>query len=78
VAALLILATGVFARDCTAGLNYCGRTLLDIGHYQTQIDLALFDANQGEANGGSDDLFHCVGGDDGIILFLRFCVNGCQ
>lgn len=29
--ALAVLATGAVARNCSPGLNYCGRTLLEIG-----------------------------------------------
>ena len=29
--ALAVLATGAVARNCTPDLNYCGRTLLEIG-----------------------------------------------
>ncbi|KAJ6475379.1 hypothetical protein C8R45DRAFT_1009964 [Mycena sanguinolenta] len=76
--ALLVLATGAIARNCTPGLNYCGRTLLDIGKYQPQIDQALHDAHAGEANHGNDDLFHCVGGDSGVITFIKYCANGCH
>ncbi|KAJ6477969.1 hypothetical protein DFH09DRAFT_951921, partial [Mycena vulgaris] len=72
------LATGAIARNCTPNLDYCGRTLLEIGKYQPQIDQALADAGQGEANGGSDDLFHCIGGDNGVIGFIKFCSNGCR
>ncbi|KAJ7892657.1 hypothetical protein B0H13DRAFT_2528896 [Mycena leptocephala] len=77
-AALLVLATGAIARNCTPNLDYCGRTLLDIGNYQPQIDQALHDAGVGEADGGADDLFHCVGGANGVIIFLGFCANGCR
>ncbi|KAJ7044320.1 hypothetical protein C8F04DRAFT_1389206 [Mycena alexandri] len=77
-AALLVLATGAIARNCTPDLDYCGRTLLEIGKYQPQIDQALHDAGAGEANGGSDDRFHCVGGSNGVITFLEFCANGCR
>ncbi|KAJ7044304.1 hypothetical protein C8F04DRAFT_1070136 [Mycena alexandri] len=67
-AALLVLATGAIARNCTPDLDYCGRTLLEIGNYQPQIDQALHDAGVGEANGGADDLFHCSGGPNGERL----------
>jgi hypothetical protein len=94
-AALLVLATGAIARNCTPNLDYCGRTLLEIGmcrvlllwtrrthlrigNYQAQIDQALHDAGVGEADGGADDLFHCVGGANGVIAFLGFCANGCR
>ncbi|KAJ7892654.1 hypothetical protein B0H13DRAFT_2665636 [Mycena leptocephala] len=77
-AALLVLATGAIARNCTPNLDYCGRTLLEIGNYQAQIDQALHDAGVGEADGGADDLFHCVGGANGVITFLGFCANGCH
>ncbi|KAJ7044355.1 hypothetical protein C8F04DRAFT_1070212 [Mycena alexandri] len=77
-AAMLVLATGAIARNCTPDLNYCGRTLLEIGNYQPQIDQALHDAGAGEANGGSDDLFHCGGGPNGVITFIGFCANGCR
>ncbi|KAJ6534951.1 hypothetical protein B0H19DRAFT_845654, partial [Mycena capillaripes] len=72
------LATGAIARNCTPNLDYCGRTLLEIGNYQPQIDQALHDAGAGEANGGADDRFHCVGGANGVITFLGFCANGCR
>ncbi|KAJ7307701.1 hypothetical protein DFH08DRAFT_720132 [Mycena albidolilacea] len=77
-AALLVLATGAIARNCIPHLDYCGRTLLEIGNYQPQIDQALHDAGAGEANGGADDRFHCVGGAKGVITFLGFCTNGCR
>ncbi|KAJ7476447.1 hypothetical protein FB451DRAFT_1087230 [Mycena latifolia] len=77
-ASLLVLVTSVVARNCTPGLNYCGRTLLEIGKYQPQIDQALADAHQGEADGGADDLFGCAGGPNGVITFIRFCNNGCK
>ncbi|KAF8164266.1 hypothetical protein K438DRAFT_1417842, partial [Mycena galopus ATCC 62051] len=66
------------ARNCTPNLDYCGRDLLGIGKYQPQIDQALHDAGAGEANGGADDLFHCVGGANGVITFLKYCDNGCR
>ncbi|KAJ6585994.1 hypothetical protein B0H19DRAFT_1060168 [Mycena capillaripes] len=75
---VLVLVTGTAARNCTPGLNYCGRTLLEIGKYQPQIDQALADAGQGEADGGADDLFSCVGGSNGVISFIQFCNNGCK
>ncbi|KAJ8058578.1 hypothetical protein OCU04_012755 [Sclerotinia nivalis] len=74
----LTLTTNTLARNCTPGLNYCGRTLLSIGKYQPQIDQSLADAGVGEADGGADDLFHCVGGSNGVISFLKYCVNGCK
>ncbi|KAJ6490043.1 hypothetical protein C8R45DRAFT_1097005 [Mycena sanguinolenta] len=75
--ALLVLTTGAIARNCTPGLDYCGRTLLDIGKYQPQIDQALHDAGAGEANGGADDLFHCVGGTAVLInILLRSHLGG--
>ncbi|KAJ7018536.1 hypothetical protein C8F04DRAFT_1151411 [Mycena alexandri] len=64
------LPLAAIARNCTPDLDYCGRTLLEIGKYQPQIDQALHDAGAGEANGGSDDRFHCVGGSNGVITFL--------
>ncbi|KAF7366135.1 hypothetical protein MVEN_00490400 [Mycena venus] len=78
LAALLVLTTGAIARNCTPNLDYCGRTLLEIGNYQPQIDQAFHDAGAGEADGGADDLFQCVGGANGVITFLEFCVNGCR
>ncbi|KAJ7506150.1 hypothetical protein B0H11DRAFT_2220065 [Mycena galericulata] len=75
---LLVLVTGAAARNCTPGLNYCGRTLLEIGKYQPQIDQALADAYQSESDGGADDLFSCVGGPNGVISFIKFCDNGCD
>ncbi|KAJ6779275.1 hypothetical protein DFH09DRAFT_1180073 [Mycena vulgaris] len=77
IATLLVLATGTIARNCTPDLDYCGRTLIDIGKYQDSIDQALADTGQGNANGGSDDLFHCTG-DNGLIAFIEYCSNGCH
>ena len=75
---LALASNGVLARNCTPGLNYCGRSLLNIGKYQPQIDQALADAGAGEANGGADDLFYCVGGTNGVIRYVRYCSNGCH
>ncbi|KAF3017070.1 hypothetical protein E8E14_006212 [Neopestalotiopsis sp. 37M] len=66
------------ARNCTPGLNYCGSTLLDIGDYQPQIDQALADAGEGNDNHARDYLFHCAGGDNGVIEFLQRCEHGCK
>ncbi|ETS86354.1 hypothetical protein PFICI_00182 [Pestalotiopsis fici W106-1] len=76
-AAVLLLAGSVAARNCKEGLDYCGRTLLDIGKYQPQIDQSLADAHQAEVDGGKHDLFHCLGGSNGVIAFKKHCGNGC-
>ncbi|KAL1985853.1 hypothetical protein VTN96DRAFT_7345 [Rasamsonia emersonii] len=74
----IILAIGAMARNCTPGLNYCGSTLLDIGHYQSQIDQAIADAGVPEVDNGRESLFHCIGGDNGVIKYLGDCPNGCH
>lgn len=51
---------------------------ITIGDYQAQIDQSLADAGQGNANNGRDDLFQCIGGDNGVIKFLQYCGNGCK
>ncbi|PMD60383.1 uncharacterized protein K444DRAFT_560923 [Hyaloscypha bicolor E] len=74
---IIALATAAVARNCTPGLKYCGRTLLDIGNYADQIAQALADSNKGDSNGGRDDLFNCIGGSSGVIKFESICSNGC-
>jgi len=56
------------------------RQVADIitGKYSSQIDQCLADAGQPEADGGRDDLFHCVGGSNGVIRFRKYCSNGCR
>jgi hypothetical protein len=52
-----------------------------IGKYQAQIDQALSDAGVPKTNGGKADLFDCIGGDNGMIKYLKSCagcINGGQ
>ncbi|KAI0970810.1 hypothetical protein F4678DRAFT_479698 [Xylaria arbuscula] len=73
-----LLCTLAVADNCKPGINYCGHSLLKKGNYQAQIDQCLYDNNQNEPDYGHDDLFHCVGGSNGVIAFIQNCGNGCQ
>ncbi|EAW14267.1 uncharacterized protein ACLA_073020 [Aspergillus clavatus NRRL 1] len=73
------LSSFAAASNCKANLDYCGSSLLKKGNYYAQI------ANELKAKGQSTDpshiqqsLFHCTGGSNGEIEFLRFCSGGCQ
>lgn len=48
------------------------------GHYQSQIDQAISDAGVPELDNGHESLFHCIGGDNGVISYLGDCPNGCH
>jgi len=48
------------------------------GKYADVIAQALYDANQGDSNGGRDDLFSCIGGSSGVIKFESICRDGCS
>ncbi|OBT72001.1 hypothetical protein VF21_08589 [Pseudogymnoascus sp. 05NY08] len=74
---LAMFATSAIADNCTPGLNYCGKTLMAVGKYQAQIDQAVYDRGQQLLNNGLGDLFHCVGGDNGVIQWISHCCNGC-
>ncbi|KFY77063.1 hypothetical protein V499_03468 [Pseudogymnoascus sp. VKM F-103] len=76
-AALAVFATGAIADNCKPGLFYCGSTLVSKGKYQAQIDQAIHDAGQQEIDNGKDDLFYCVGGNQGVIDWQKRCAGGC-
>ncbi|KAH9988516.1 hypothetical protein F4779DRAFT_272948 [Xylariaceae sp. FL0662B] len=78
LAAPLLFASAIIARNCDKNKLYCGRTLLDIGHYQSQIDDAIEKAGQTVKNNGRDDLFRCLGGSDGDIIWKEYCDHGCH
>lgn len=46
------------------------------GDYQSTIDQVLTDKGVPEKNGGNDVLFHCQGGDSGLIDFIKDCGEG--
>ena len=48
------------------------------GNYQPQIDQALAGAGARKFDGGADDLFHCEGGDNGVIRWLSHCHYRCR
>lgn len=48
------------------------------GNYPPQIDQCLFDNGVNDENGGTNYLFYCVGGSNGVILFMGNCANGCH
>ncbi|KAH8731862.1 hypothetical protein GQ44DRAFT_766911 [Phaeosphaeriaceae sp. PMI808] len=73
---LAALATSVIARNCTPGLDYCGYTLTAIGNYRDQINQAIHDSGHGGSN-PNNVLFHCEGGNSGVIRFIADCSAGC-
>ncbi|KAH8685827.1 hypothetical protein BGZ60DRAFT_543000 [Tricladium varicosporioides] len=79
---LAFLATAVVARNCTPGLEYCGKTLQGSSNaistnYQAQIDQALFAAGK-TGQDWQNSIFHCVGGNNGVISYVTFCPQGCH
>ncbi|OBT65214.1 hypothetical protein VE03_04687 [Pseudogymnoascus sp. 23342-1-I1] len=76
-AALAVFTTGAIAGNCTPGLYYCGRTLMTVGKYQPQIDQAIYDAGKQLLDNGNEDLFYCIGNDNGLIKWSAYCSAGC-
>ncbi|KAK6834318.1 hypothetical protein PG990_000861 [Apiospora arundinis] len=74
----LLAAVGAEARNCKAGLNYCGSTLLSIGDYRGQIQQAMVAAGHDPNTYPNEYLFSCVGGSEGLISVLNNCDRGCQ
>ncbi|KAL6890036.1 hypothetical protein GGI43DRAFT_416226 [Trichoderma evansii] len=76
---LSAFTTLALAANCTPGLDYCGFNLLGIGNYQAQITDALQKASLDSSNKGvsTNTLFHCVGGQNGDIVVIKFCTNRC-
>ncbi|KIM41485.1 hypothetical protein M413DRAFT_27825 [Hebeloma cylindrosporum] len=64
------------ARNCTPGLSYCGSSLLTIGNYQGQIDQVLSDYAIKEVDNGKSVLFYCIGGNTGVLQFVKDCGVG--
>ncbi|KAJ7261163.1 hypothetical protein C8J57DRAFT_969499, partial [Mycena rebaudengoi] len=64
----------VVAKNCTPGLQYCGRTrLLRIGeNYIEQMDAAVKKARI-DPNHVLDTLYYCVGGTNGDIRVINDC-----
>ncbi|KAM7195832.1 hypothetical protein V8F33_006481 [Rhypophila sp. PSN 637] len=78
---LSALATLAAARNCTPGLDYCGKTLRAIAtgsNYDAQMKAPLRErgipVNEGSMN---DSLFYCVGGSNGDVRVLLHCPKGC-
>ncbi|KFX89188.1 hypothetical protein V495_02804 [Pseudogymnoascus sp. VKM F-4514 (FW-929)] len=74
---LAAFASSVIASNCIPGLYYCGKSLIAVGKYHAQIDLAVFDAGKQLISNGLGDLFYCAGGNSGIIQWKAYCGNGC-
>ncbi|EAL90453.1 hypothetical protein KXW98_001969 [Aspergillus fumigatus] len=76
---LAALAPLAAARNCKDGLNYCGWNLLNIGKYGAQVNGALTAAHQPTDDAHiRESLFHCNGGADGDISFIKYCGGGCK
>ncbi|KAJ7261113.1 hypothetical protein C8J57DRAFT_1719866 [Mycena rebaudengoi] len=68
-------ASFVVAKNCTPGLQYCGRTLLCIGNYIEQMDAAVKKAKI-DPNHVLDTLYYRVGGTNGDIRVIKDCGAG--
>ncbi|KID60058.1 uncharacterized protein G6M90_00g030540 [Metarhizium brunneum] len=79
ISAVLAILPFVFARNCIPGVVYCGQTLIDIGAYHEQ----LFQANHCAGAPRTDhdirsSLYYCVGGDGGVVNYMKVCSTGCK
>ncbi|KAJ3497674.1 hypothetical protein NLG97_g1715 [Lecanicillium saksenae] len=73
-----VMVATASARNCKAGINYCGWNLLNIGNYQSQVDAALRQKGW-QVNGKNihDTIFSCLGGPNGEITVLDWCAGNC-
>ncbi|KAI8721607.1 hypothetical protein NCS52_00302600 [Fusarium sp. LHS14.1] len=84
IAAPMFLLTAALAslgeaRNCKAGISYCGSTLLNIGDYTNQINQALKAAKQpSDFTRAQNSLFYCEGGKHGNIRYTKLCTGGCK
>ncbi|XP_014550152.1 hypothetical protein COCVIDRAFT_116334 [Bipolaris victoriae FI3] len=77
---LALFATGVAADNCREGLYYCGKTLTNMGNYESQIQIELIRTGWGSgyrADSGNF-LFWCRGGENGQIQSLGHCTSACN
>ncbi|KAJ1337327.1 hypothetical protein MN608_00179 [Microdochium nivale] len=75
---VLAAAMGAQADNCTAGLKYCGATLLRKGDYRGQIQQAFAAAGRDPYTKPDDWRFDCLGGSQGLIKLLGRCDRGCK
>ncbi|RDA85102.1 hypothetical protein CP532_3137 [Ophiocordyceps camponoti-leonardi (nom. inval.)] len=74
---IAFMTSPVVAKNCYPGLNYCGHTLRDIAWFNSYDDqikeqLVLNGKAPTEEN-IERSLFHCTGGPDGEIKFVKVC-----
>ncbi|KAJ1325290.1 hypothetical protein MN608_10002 [Microdochium nivale] len=75
---VLTAAMGAEADNCTAGLKYCGSSLLKKGDYRGQIQQAFIAAGRDAFTKPDDWRFDCIGGSEGLIRLIGRCERGCK
>ncbi|PYI02786.1 hypothetical protein BO78DRAFT_422219 [Aspergillus sclerotiicarbonarius CBS 121057] len=77
IASALAFTVSVHATDCTAGLNYCGEVLLDVGNPMmfAQIEAKYPDAYELDIVSPTMYLWHCNA--DGSVTMLEKCIWDC-